>query len=609
MSRTMIGKIGMIFKGEWSSNIYYKRLDVVTSDGSSYVCIKENENKNVLEKDYWHLIAEKGKDGTNGSDGMKGDKGEPFKYEDFTIEQLASLKGEKGEEGVDGYTPQAGIDYYTEAEKLDFAEEIKTELIDDVNSEINRNYQQKTETFNQNASNKITDFNANADLKETEFNSNAQQKTNEFNQNAESYNKRIEDLQQQNEELTKNMIFNTVEGESIDIDDAHSYSRNKLEIKGNLKQEIRKGYQLIKSNTAETQTKNEITFTKNEDGSWTLSGTATKYTSLNIGVCELLENTEYTLSGGYNSGCFIQIIYQGGGGVTAQSNFKTFTRDTNCTGSVYIVVNEGTTLNNAILKPLLYEGQFDSNKKYEQFGAIPTPELPSKIKCTASDINFKTHNEEQTEMKTIHLKDIELYGNEKARDEFIKKSDEWYLIHNWKKYIFNGSEEWILAESNNAHNFTLSNLEIPFYPRWDTMYLNCNRFQFINTSWGTDITKIYVDNIGKLVITIASTDQKYCETVEDFKVLLQEWNTEGNPLEVVYLLAESEIEKITDTELIADLERLSETKMYEGVNHIDSDSLAYLSLEYMQSNKILNQKKDKEISDIKQVILSIGGNI
>lgn len=390
MSRTMIGKIGMILKGEWDSNIYYKRLDVVTLDGSSYVCIKENENKNVLEKDYWLLIAKKGKDGTNGSDGIQGDKGEPFKYEDFTEEQLEGLKGEKGEKGTDGYTPQAGIDYYTEAEKLDFAEEIKTELINDVNSEINRNYQQKTETFNQNASNKITDFNTNSDLKENEFNMNALEKTNEFNQNAESYNKKIEDLQQQYDELSKNMIFNTIEGEIINIDDSHYYSKNKLEIKGNLKQEIRKGYQLIKSNTAETQIKNEITFTKNEDGSWTLSGTATKYTSLNIGVCELLENTEYTLSGGYNSGCFIQIIYQGGGGVTAQSNFKTFTRDTGCTGSVYIVVNEGTTLNNAILKPLLYEGQFDSNKKYEQFGAIPTPELPSKIKCITSDINIKT---------------------------------------------------------------------------------------------------------------------------------------------------------------------------------------------------------------------------
>ncbi len=393
------------------------------------------------------------------------------------------------------------------------------------------------------------------------------------------------------------MSFNSIEGEIIDIDDAHSYSKNKLEIKGNSKQEIRIGYQLIKSNTAETQTKNEITFIKNKDESWTLNGTATKYTSLNIGACNLSDNTIYTLSGGYNLNCFIQIIHEKGS-ITSSTSAKTFTQNEEVSGSVYIVINEGTILNNATLKPLLYEGPHDSNKEYEQFGAIPTPKLPSEIKCVKGNINITTYNEKQTEIRIIHLKDIKLYGNEKARDEFIKKIDGWYLIHNWKKYIFDGSENWVLSESNNAHNFTLSNLEIPLYPKWDTMYLNCNRFQFINTNWGTDITKIYLDNVGKIVITIASTDEKHCETIEEFKVLLQEWNTEENPLEIVYLLSEPIFEKITDIELIEDLEKLSETKMYEGITHIDSDSIAYLKLEYMQSNKILNQKNNEKIKNI-----------
>ena len=51
-------------------------------------------------------------------DGEKGDKGDPFTYEDFTPEQLASLKGDKGDkgadgkDGADGYTPVKGIDYF-----------------------------------------------------------------------------------------------------------------------------------------------------------------------------------------------------------------------------------------------------------------------------------------------------------------------------------------------------------------------------------------------------------------------------------------------------------------------------------------------------------------
>ena len=54
-------------------------------------------------------------------DGEKGDKGDPFTYEDFTPEQLASLKGDKGDkgdngtdgkDGADGYTPVKGVDYF-----------------------------------------------------------------------------------------------------------------------------------------------------------------------------------------------------------------------------------------------------------------------------------------------------------------------------------------------------------------------------------------------------------------------------------------------------------------------------------------------------------------
>lgn len=38
-----------------------------------------------------------GLDGKDGADGHNGEKGEPFRFEDFTPEQLASLKGEKGD--------------------------------------------------------------------------------------------------------------------------------------------------------------------------------------------------------------------------------------------------------------------------------------------------------------------------------------------------------------------------------------------------------------------------------------------------------------------------------------------------------------------------------
>ena len=42
-------------------------------------------------------------------DGEKGDKGDPFTYEDFTPEQLASLKGDKGDKGDKGVDGKDGI--------------------------------------------------------------------------------------------------------------------------------------------------------------------------------------------------------------------------------------------------------------------------------------------------------------------------------------------------------------------------------------------------------------------------------------------------------------------------------------------------------------------
>lgn len=51
---------------------------------------------------------EQGPQGVTGPIGPKGDKGEPFRYSDFTAEQLLSLKGPKGEIGPQGPPGPAG---------------------------------------------------------------------------------------------------------------------------------------------------------------------------------------------------------------------------------------------------------------------------------------------------------------------------------------------------------------------------------------------------------------------------------------------------------------------------------------------------------------------
>ncbi len=70
-----------------------------------------------------------GLQGEQGKTGPQGEKGDPFKYEDFTEEQLEQLigpqgppgpqglqgdKGEPGPKGDPGETPKKGVDYFTE---------------------------------------------------------------------------------------------------------------------------------------------------------------------------------------------------------------------------------------------------------------------------------------------------------------------------------------------------------------------------------------------------------------------------------------------------------------------------------------------------------------
>ena len=79
--------------------------------------------------------------GPKGDRGLTGPQGEPFKYEDFTPEQLEALKvkGDKGDKGdaftyadftkeqlesLKGPAPVKGVDYWTESDKSDIVNEV-----------------------------------------------------------------------------------------------------------------------------------------------------------------------------------------------------------------------------------------------------------------------------------------------------------------------------------------------------------------------------------------------------------------------------------------------------------------------------------------------------
>ena len=79
--------------------------------------------------------------GPKGDIGLTGPQGEPFKYEDFTPEQLEALKvkGDKGDKGdaftyadftpeqlasLKGPAPVKGVDYWTESDKSESVNDV-----------------------------------------------------------------------------------------------------------------------------------------------------------------------------------------------------------------------------------------------------------------------------------------------------------------------------------------------------------------------------------------------------------------------------------------------------------------------------------------------------
>lgn len=111
---TIVGIVGLAFKGEYSSDTRYTQNDVVKYNGSSYACIVDETTGNLpIDENYWQLMAEKGDTGVQGAKGDQGVQGETGPQGEMGPQ---GIQGEKGDTGEAGYTPVRGTDYWTQAD-------------------------------------------------------------------------------------------------------------------------------------------------------------------------------------------------------------------------------------------------------------------------------------------------------------------------------------------------------------------------------------------------------------------------------------------------------------------------------------------------------------
>lgn len=125
------------------------------------------------------------------------------------------------------------------------------------------------------------------------------------------------------------------------------------------------GKNLLPISTLSTSTKNGITFTNNNDGSYTFNGTATAYTTfvLNNNL-SFNGNYTYVMRDTATSGFVMYLQSSSGQGI---GQATTHTTIDNSIGIMVIGINNGVSLNNVTIKPYVYKGAYDSTIEYEPY--------------------------------------------------------------------------------------------------------------------------------------------------------------------------------------------------------------------------------------------------
>lgn len=190
---------------------------------------------------------------------------------------------------------------------------------------------------------------------------------------------KIAELEKENTELANNMPWNIVRGKNMHITDSAKYSKNRLEISGDIEQEKRSGKNKC-PNTLVSGTSNGINYTVNTDGSIKLSGTSTAQTELKL----YYDSTKPIIfkAGKYKNTSKLLIVLHGSTyyGINANSTI-TFSEDVSIY-DIYFRINNGVTINETYY-PQIINTSVTTDETYEQYGATPSIEFPSMpVVCT-----------------------------------------------------------------------------------------------------------------------------------------------------------------------------------------------------------------------------------
>lgn len=208
----------------------------------------------------------------------------------------------------------------------------------------------------------------------------------------------------------------------------------------------------------------------------------------------------------------------------------------------------------------------------------------------------------------ILLGDMELYGNDTVRDNICKENGKWYIERNWNKVILDGVNYKFTYKHGTIQTDTQGFFASAFENKDNVHTSGSTDFAFCNClklKDGGPSSAIYEDyiwwegNSNNIYFSLPYT------TLADANAWLQEKYGSGNPVEVIYKIANSKKEEITDETLIAQLENLINAKTCKEITHVDSvtDNLSpILSFCYRKDLQIENDRIKARLDEIEALL-------
>ena len=282
-------------------------------------------------------------------------------------------------------------------------------------------------------------------------------------------------------------------------------------------------------NNLKNQTIGGVTFTNNNNSSFSLKGTSTRGIGVNICNNITLKANKYTLSANYiPNGVFISLDNKGYSMLNSHTLKISFTLTEDTTyNKCFLWIEQGTTLDNTFEVQL----EIGDSTEYKPYQNTKYP---------------------------ISLGNIELCKIGDYQDYFYKNNNKWYKREIIGSVRLDGSEKWFLAERTGTNNGVI-------YINYSTI----GRSDFSNKGAYSNYAKFTTSFSTK----VGQFDTHYSQwrfyaptntiTVNEWKTMLNTTN-----LELKYIKSESSDIEITDTTLISQLEALKTAMSYAEQTNI-----------------------------------------